>query len=324
MLRTRKPPELLSSSPLDFSQQRERSSVAEPSGKLSFKPTLLSRQGSAVKTNQLASERPSREASDDKYLTPKLQLFRQTFRETNSKLRKMHSQVEPLANIQSSELSSSRSPAKDTSMIGKLNPIYYSKMMLKSNIFKLARASQPNKIQVSTTAQKTAADITSPLDNRNTSLPPDSDRHTYYLKTQNKNPMNSKTSSRGVIKAMGRTGFNASLSRQDSGGVDGRSTVTMWQGLRGSSLEQKETNKPLKLRVEDTGRDTSREASRKTSKGHFLQKLINNSNSQHLKDDTTENPREHNYLLPHNQHALKRARGKGVKNSLLRTVFNPA
>ncbi len=315
----------------------ERGSIVRQNSNLQQETKKLFRQSSGLSNGAIQkSGISSRDTSEDKNGISKLQLFRQTLRD-NGKLRQSPSLEQQLTTNQTAtEINTSQlSKQNDELNFGKLNPVYYSKMNLKSNIFKLARGGHHSTVNSANKMQtpilqpsKTIGDLDSPLlgEDRKKSLNPDSGRHTYYLKTQNKNPMNSKSSTKTGFNAVGQDSFRRTLKKQDSEKLSG-SSLTKWQSYAANSLERSQgANKS----IPEAGRDSSRDGFGRTAQGRFLDRLTKNSAKPIISDGPTNakeeslavEARRENYLLPSNQHALKRARGKGVKNSLLRTVFN--
>ena len=93
------------------------------------------------------------------------------------------------------ERSLSKDKTFDSSILGKLNPVYYSKMNVKSNIFKPVKT-----VLTQTLIKPTAIDSTQRPDSksnykitdRKASTLPDSENSTYFIKNENKNAINSK------------------------------------------------------------------------------------------------------------------------------------
>ena len=140
------------------------------------------------------------------------------------------------------ERSISKDKGFDSSIQGKLNPVYYSKMSVKSNIFK------PVKPILTQNLIKPALDSTQRQDSkgkykitdRKASNIPDSENSTYFIKNDNKNAINAKQTLRSTLKAVGKVDAHSrDENRRGNANLVVSSTATRWHiATGGNSLER--------------------------------------------------------------------------------------
>lgn len=164
--------------------------------------------------------------------------------------------------------------------------------------------------------------------NRSNSIVQKSPSNTYYLKLQNRNAINAKAAGNKFIRKENssdnpeKSRGHPPLKRQNSQGVIESTIPANKESFTGKTPEQSIGYKPgnhLSEAFSETFRERKQVMPKAPNKAslHSFTKFIN-------REDSPNNRGESNYLLPVNntQQAFKKARGRPLKNSLLRNVFN--
>lgn len=220
----------------------------------------------------------------------------------------------PMSPVKKSPMMTSRSKNEEKVKLGKFNLASLTKRNSSKNLFQLPMANKNDAI--------------SPLQTeRHHSLQKAgvSPNNTYYLKTQNKNSVNARATIGKFFKKSdsSETSPNGIFSRQASHGMVKTKTKSFREHPL-KSLEKSIGFKP-KAVVEEPQDDNLKERKSQVAiRPRNSSKLMLESFTRYGNRDDSRSCRESNYLLPvsHTKQAFKKARGRPVKNSLLRNVFS--
>jgi len=175
---------------------------------------------------------------------------------------------------------------------------YFSNMSIKNNIFKIRDSNLSDKTNSFS---------------KKTSLPVDTNNQTYYLKTQNKNALNSRGSNRyqkspSMIEVKKESSNKSNIEENKS------HTRPNSRGLKsgGRSLERS-LGITMRQGIDETLKETSRE--HRKSNATFFNKFNLGNVIKKMKQDDSPSRKESTYLMPssQNQQAFKRTRARPVR-----------
>lgn len=209
-------------------------------------------------------------------------------------------------------------PLKDDKVkLGKFNLMSLTKKNSNVNIFQLPVA-----------AKKVSENLSPLQTDRHPSITKVavSPHNTYYLRTQNKNPINARATAGKFFKKSesSENSGTGMFNRQSSQGQIKTKTSSFREGGGIKSTEKSIGFRPNVTQTEKMG-DTLRERKlRVAANPKNTSKLTLESFTKQAHREDSPSQRESNYLLPvsHTKQAFKKARGRPLKNSLLRNVFN--
>jgi hypothetical protein len=215
------------------------------------------------------------------------------------------------------------SSSKPTSQ---MNMTYYSKLNFKNNVLHIQGAAGNNQGEQSTSLPRRLSN------HQNEGI------NSYYLKVQSKGSKGSKQGSRAEKIPVSSEYNNRSIYNDSANGNGGSQNKTTGydnkNNFLGKSLDRSKglssrggdatNNRSLKAGEDSPSKETSREPLRQNLT-IYNSKFNLGTVIKKLKAEDSNSKKDANYLLSTNQHqkAFKRSsRGRPLKNSLLRTVFN--